>query len=200
MKQTKTVKFLLLALVLLAACLLASCVGLNKGDVPYLQFSPDLEPISQELVDEINEKFFGYYFKYTYTLEDFYQEQGEDADIKFDVYHRVIRTYDLSSPYFGTIGDYVIFSISMFADLSSSTNIAGYDFESNTYVYNIEDQSFCKLWDAYDKGMLDDSDIKLIAKRRQEFIDYAKEHKDMPDRITEKAYYEYQQGEYTIIH
>ena len=34
--------------------------GEGTEEVPYLQFSPELEPISQELVDEINEKFFAH--------------------------------------------------------------------------------------------------------------------------------------------
>ena len=171
--------------------------GEGSGDetteeVPYLQFSPDLEPISQELVDEINEEFFAYYGKYTKTLEEFYRENGENAEDRFNIIARVIRNYDLSSPYLGTIGDYVVFTAVMFTIMQQQEDeIAGYTFEHHTYVYCIETKTICHLKEAYEQGILNARHIKLLSKRRQEFIDYAKEHKDMPIRITEKEYYEY---------
>ena len=168
-----------------------SAAGWGSEEVPYLQFSPDLEPISQELADEINEKFFAHYSGYTYTLEDFYRDLGENAEEVFDIDYRVIRNYDLSSPYLGTIGDYVIFIAFAHTFLDIETKINGYDFEEHTYVYNTETKTMCKLEEAYDKGLLDDADIELLAKRRQAFLEYSKANKDMPIRITEEEYYEY---------
>ena len=174
----------------------AAGVGTSESteteEVPYLQFSPDLEPISHELVDEINEKFFAHYSDYSRTLDDFYAKYGEEADVKFYSHWRVIRNYDLSSPYLGTIGDYVIFTAFMFAQIGPlQDEIAGYTFETHTYVYCTETKTMCKIKEAYEQGILKDRHIKLLAERRQEFIDFAEANKDIPIRMTEKKYYEY---------
>ena len=161
-------------------------------EISYLQFSPDLEPISQELVEEIHEKFFAHYSDYSWTLDEFYEKYGEEADVKFYSHYRVIRNYDVSSPYLGTIGDYVIFTAFMFAQIGPlQDEIAGYTFETHTYVYCTETKTMCKIKEAYEQGLLKDRHIKLLAERRQEFIDFAEANKDIPIRITEKEYSEY---------
>jgi len=166
--------------------------GEGTEEVPYLQFSPELEPISQELVDEINEKFFAHYHGYSYTLEDYYRDKGDQAEDMFNINWRVIRNYDAGSPYYGTIGNYVIFYAFAFPDIGPmGISIAGYEFEYHTYVYCIETKTICYLKDAYEQGLLNYADIKLLSKRRQEFYDFAKANKDIPSRITKEEYDEY---------
>ena len=69
--------------------------------------------------------------------------------------------------------------------------IADYIFEKHTYVYCIETQTICYLEDAYEQGLLNYADIKLLSIRRQEFYDFAEENRDIPRRITKDEYYEY---------
>lgn len=173
----------------ITSLLAGSSIG-RQEDVPYLQFSPDLEPISKELVEEINEKFFDYYFNYEYTLEDFYRDEGEKAEDRFNIHHRVIRNYDVSSPYLGTIGDYVIFIAFANTIMTLENEIAGYTFETHTYVYDTENKSLCQLKEAYEQGLLSKSDILLLSNRRREFYEFSKENEDLPRRITEEQYYE----------
>ena len=167
--------------------------GEGTEEVPYLQFSPELEPISQELVDEINEKFFAHYHDYSYTLEDFYRDKGDQAEDMFNISCRVIRNYDASSPYLGTIGNYIIFiAFGPYSEFGNmEIQIADYIFEKHTYVYCIETQTICYLEDAYEQGLLNYAEIKLLSIRRQDFYDFAEANKDIPRRITKDEYYEY---------
>ena len=151
--------------------------SIETEEVPYLQFSPDLEPLSQELVDEINEAFIPLFLDM--TKDELLATFGENAEEKYDKRWRVIRNYDLFSPYYGTFGDCIIFG--MFSDSDGSgwwlVEIDGYTFDRFTYVY--VNQELYYLEDAYEKGLLTSADISLLAKRYEEYLQFKKENREM---------------------
>lgn len=142
--------------------------------VPYLRFSPDLEPISNKKVEDVNRAFLCLYLNT--TIEELEQKYGEDylEDLE---YLRVIRNYDWTSPYYGTIDGCVVFSIISYQMGNPSVEIAGYTLNANTFVYS--KKNMYRLEQAYLEGVLDDEDIALLAKRHQEFLKFKEENRDM---------------------
>ena len=148
-------------------------------EVPYLQFSPDLEPISQELVDEINEAFIPFYLRM--TKEELVAKYGEDYLTGGCADCLVIQgPDDCYGPYLATIGDYVVFIFGAFSPYGPmQEDIGGYAFEEHTYVYCTETQTMYRLKQAYENGLLKDKHLKLVSERRAEFFDYVKEHREL---------------------
>ena len=148
----------------------------DTEEVPYLQFSPDLEPISQELVEEINDAFIPFFLDM--TKDELLAILGENAEEKYNKRWRVIRNYDLFSPYYGTFGDCIIFG--MFADGDGSkwsfVEIEGYEFDRFTYVYVNKELYY--LDEAYEKGLLSDVNISLLSKRCDELLRFTNENRD----------------------
>ena len=153
---------------------IGSLAGSSTGEVPYLQFSPDLEPISEKKVEEVNRAFLCLYLNT--TIEDLEYEYGKDYLEDLD-YLRVIRNYDWTSPYYGTINDCIVFSIISYQMGNPIVEIAGYTLNANTFVYS--KKNMYRLEQAYVEGVLGDEDIALLAERHEEFLRYKEENYDM---------------------
>lgn len=153
---------------------IGSFAGSFRGEVPYLQFSPDLEPISEKKVEEVNRAFLCFYLNM--TSEELEERFGEDY-LEDLINLRVIRNYDWSSPYYGTINDCVVFSIISYQMGNPIVEIAGYTLNANTFVYS--KKKMYRLEQAYLEGVLGDEDIALLAERNEEFLRYKEENYDM---------------------
>ena len=153
---------------------IGSLAGSFRGEVPYLQFSPDLEPISEKKVEEVNRAFLCLYLNT--TIEDLEYEYGKDYLEDLD-FLRVIRNYDWTSPYYGTINDCIVFSIISYQMGNPIVEIAGYTLNANTFVYS--KKNMYRLEQAYLEGVLGDEDIALLAERHEEFLRYKEENYDM---------------------
>ena len=163
------------AVLLLSACLLVSCEnGIGTKEVPYLQFSPDLEPISNKKVEEVNRAFLCLYLNT--TIEDLEQKYGADYLEDLDDM-RVIRNYDWGSPYYGTINDCIVFSIISYQYSNQDVEIAGHKINMNTFVYY--GKTMYRIQDAYEKGVLSDKDIDLLVDRHNQFLKYKEENRNM---------------------
>ena len=152
-------------------------------EVPYLQFSPELEPISQELVDEINDAFAVYYFgrsndEWLRGMIEYYGEDNwEKIDKTYRAHYKVIRNYDCYSPYFGTINDYVVFSFigsGVYGWSNELVIIEGNEFYKETWLY--KDEMLYYIADAYEKRLINEEHLKILSKRYQEFLKYKKEN------------------------
>ena len=154
-------------------------------EVPYLQFSPDLEPISQELVDEINDAFAVYYFgrshdEYLRGMIEYYGEDNmEKINKSYQLHYKVIRNYDVCSPYFGTINNYVVFSFigdgGVYGWPDERVIIEGYEFYKETWLY--KDGTFHYITDAYEQGLISESHLKQLSIRYQACLKYKKANK-----------------------
>ena len=146
-------------------------------EVPYLQFSPELEPISQELVDEINEEFIPYFLQV--TKEECRARYGENYAEEL-VDYRVIRTEDARSPYLGTLGDYVVFTAMVsFDGFHWAVYIGGYRFAPHTYLYDTKTKALCTLNEAYNDKIVSIYDLELLNKRWKAFENYVDENEDL---------------------
>ncbi len=152
-------------------------------EVPYLQFSPNLEPISQEVIDEINNAFAIYKFgrsndEWLRRMIEYYGEDNWDIIEKtYRAHYKVIRNYDCISPYFGTFKDCVVFSTihdNVYGDINESINIEGYEFPEETWVY--KDGTLYNLADAYEQGLLKKRHLEVLSQRYQEFVKYKEEN------------------------
>lgn len=146
----------------------------RQEEVPYLQFCPDLEPISNKKVEEVNRAFLCLYLNT--TSEELEQKYGENYLEDLD-HLRVIRNYDWTSPYYGTFGNCVVFSIISYQMGNPIVEIAGYTLNANTFVYS--KKNMYRLEQAYLEGVLGDEDIALLAKRHEEFLKFKAENRDM---------------------
>lgn len=153
----------------------------DTEEVPYLQFSPDLEPISQELVDEINDAFAVYYFgrsndEWLRKLIEYYGEDNmEKINKTYRAHYKVIRNYDCYSPYFGTINDYVVFSFigsGVYGGINERVIIEEYEFYKETWLY--KDGALHYISDAYEQGLINESHLKQLSIRYQDFLEYKK--------------------------
>lgn len=159
---------------------IGSLVGSSTGEVPYLQFSPDLEPISQRKIDAINEAYIVHYLGI--TKDELWTQLGENPEERYNTVWRVIRNYDFRSPYYGTFGDCIIFAkYGLPGDGIDCgwwmVDVAGYQFDRHVYAY-VNDK-VCYLDEAYENGFLSDDDIASIAKRHEEYLKFREENYDM---------------------
>jgi len=149
----------------------------TEEEVPYLQFSPDLEPISKELAEEINEEFIPYFMQV--TKEECRALYGENYAEEL-VDYRVIRTEDVRSPYLGTLGDYVVFTAMVsFDGFNWAVYIGGYKFAPHTYLYNTKTKALCTLNEAYNDKIVSVYDLEFLNKRWKAFENYVDENEDL---------------------
>ena len=140
-------------------------------EVPYLQFSPDLEPISAELAEEINEAFIVFYLD-GITKDELMSKWGDEAEQKYNQIWRVIRNYDFLSPYYGTFSGCVVFETipDGYPTGWQKVTVAGYEFNKHIYVYKNNEIYF--LDQAYEIGLVNDEDIEKMFERRENFFEF----------------------------
>ena len=161
--------------------------GEGSGDetteeVPYLQFSPDLEPISQELVDEINEAFAIKVWgrsneEWKRILLEEHGESLERIEKIYRAHYKIIRNYDCLSPYFGTFKDCVVFATihdNVYGDINELIYIEGYEYYKETWVY--KNGVLYNIVDAYEQGLFNKNHLPTLSKRYQEFVEFKEEN------------------------
>lgn len=214
----KTIKMTLLFAVLTAlAFLLLSCSGDVAGesittepeltlgelpdysdahaeDAPYIVFSADLEPISEDRIDRVRRSFYSILYKSEYAilkeiydddkalqLAEQYANGGKFAlmnseNLLYNDYYTWICNY--IARYYGTVGGCEIICISTFIDRESVYEIGGVTIESPSpiYLFVCKEKEMIPLGEAYEKEWLTPLDILLIAKRNLDFNSYWEEN------------------------
>ncbi len=154
----------------------------------YLQFTPELEPISKELIEEVKDAHCVYWYGCTRAeyIEKRVQEEGEEYRNYVKDYLESIGPFQqmykcFYSPYYGTFNDCLVLAcIPPQSTGGRVIEIAGYKWDyphlAEVYAYSITDKELCNIEDAYDKGWLRDEDIGVIAERHVVYEDYYKEN------------------------
>lgn len=144
-------------------------------DLPYLVYSPDVEPLSQELMDEMNEKYIQCFLKM--SKEELIAEYGENYVEELD--HLWLFGYwDPScTAYYGTFGDCIVVATVNSTYGDDTIIIAGYEIIEHTYVYHCPTKTMYQIDAAYAMGLIDNDDIELIPERHKKCMQQGREDK-----------------------
>ena len=144
-------------------------------DLPYLVYSPDVEPLSQELMDEMNEKYIQCFLKM--SKEELIAEYGENYVEELD--HLWLFGYwDPScTAYYGTFGDCIVVATVNSTYGDDTIIIAGYKIITHTYVYHCPTKTMYQIDAAYAMGLIDNDDIELIPERHKKCMQQGREDK-----------------------
>ncbi|MBQ3227863.1 MAG: hypothetical protein IJB43_04690 [Clostridia bacterium] len=171
MKQTKTIRLLIFAFVLLTACLLASCVAGN-GESETTNGMYDEYILSEDDLAQINEAYWQY--SIADMLEDGFEPSDEDIErMKNSKYSKYAMTVEEAMRrntedrfYFGKYGDCFIFGI------IPNPGWGGIHFpiyELGEYRISIEgnirvayEHEWINLSEAYERGLLSDEDAAKL--------------------------------------
>lgn len=143
----------------------------------YLQFDPELEPISPEVVKAVNDANYRYWHG-GLLPEDQVKIYGEDKRKKFESLYEMSKAPSNANgyaPYYGTFNGSIVYAtISPNFPGSARVELAGYSWgyhqAANVLVYN--NGKIYTIEDAYEKGYLTDKDIATIAERHEKFEEY----------------------------
>ncbi len=152
-------------------------------NAPYPIFTPDLEPISAEMIAELKEA----WYQYVYDAE--YKEISEDnpsyRDSKissmaksntnsYTSYLFSENTEDhFYTRYYGTINSCIILAMNSRLEGKNNTIKAGNTIINNDYSFYLfayRGGQFESLKDAYNLGWLNDENIKKIKERHDQFV------------------------------
>ena len=141
----------------------------EEYDPPYWEYTPELEPLSKELVEEIEEAYLLYKLKM--PVDEYIAQFPEDEREYQTQGLKDIQLFTKSpyySIYYGKFGDSVVAAETENILSGAEIKVAGYSFfysssPANIYVYN--NGTFCDIETAYKIGLLTDDDIKIIAER-----------------------------------
>jgi hypothetical protein len=154
-------------------------------DLPYLVYSPDVEPLSQEMMDELNEKKIQCFLKM--SEEELIAEFGENYVEELD-YLWLFGYWDSScTAYYGTFGDCIVVAQVNSPYGDSTIIIAGYKIIEHTYVYHCPTKTMYQIHVAYAMGLLDNDDIELIPERHKKCMQQGREDKTT-DAAKEQPY------------
>lgn len=215
----KTIKMTILSAIVTALTfLLLSCSGEAGGEIttaepeltlgelpdysdahaegaPYLVFSSDLEPISEERFEKVRQALYNMLYQ---NDIDFQYEQFKDSDLDnaallqyaslyksilmnpdnqpYDDYFTLICNY--VGRYYGTVNDCEIVCLASFIDRSTAYEFGGVKIESQNpiYLFACKDKEMIPLEEAYEKEWLAPTDILLIAKRNRDFNEWWEEN------------------------
>ena len=142
-------------------------------DFPYLVYSLDVEPLSQEMMDEFNEALIPFYLEM--TKEELIAEYGENYVEELDQLWLFGYRESSCTAYYGTFGDCIVVA-SVNSDYGDSEIIiAGYKVIKHTFVYHYPTKTMYWIDDAYAMGVLDNDDIELINERHKKCMQYERE-------------------------
>ena len=154
-------------------------------NLPYLVYSPDVEPLSQELMDEMNEKFIQCFLKT--SEEDLIAEFGENYVEELDYLWLFGEWEPCHTAYYGTFGDCIVVAQVNSPYGDSKINIAGYEIIEHTYVYHWPTKTMYQIHVAYAMGLLSNDDIELIPERHKKCMQQGREDKTT-DAAKEQPY------------
>lgn len=211
----KTIKMtLILAIVTALTFLLLSCSGEAGGeittaepeltlgelpdysdahaeDAPYIVFSSDLEPISEERFEKVRHALYNMLYQ---SDIDFQYEKFKDSDLDnaallqyaslyksilmnpdnqpYDDYFTLICNY--VGRYYGTVNGCEIVCLASFIDRHTVCELGGVKIESKNpiYLFACKDKEMIPLEEAYAKEWLTPTDVLLIAKRNRDFNEW----------------------------
>lgn len=149
----------ILILVLLVGAL-ASC-----GDAPYYKFSRDLEPLTEEQIEECNkvyrDAYFGSYEEYVGSHSEDMREQAERV-----YYGMKLIQNNIYTPYLGTFGGAIVCGTTMSAE--DEYYVLGeqrLDMGTLKKISVYKDGKIVSLSQAYNSGWITDADVQTLADR-----------------------------------
>ncbi len=171
----------------------------HAENVPYIVFSSDLEPISDERMDQVRKSFYSIVYKSDYAiLKELYDddkalnlaEQNANSrkaslmnpeNLLYDDYYTWVCNY--ASRYYGTVNGCEIIWFSTFIDRATEYELGGVTLESSNpfYIYVCREKEFIPLAEAYEREWLEPVDILLISKRNSDFNSYWEENYADPE-------------------
>ncbi|MBO5702362.1 MAG: hypothetical protein J6S71_07975 [Clostridia bacterium] len=154
-------------------------------ELPYLVYSPDVEPLSQELMDEMNEKYIQCFLKM--SKEELIAEFGENYVEELDHLRLFGKWEPCHTAYYGTFGDCIVVAQVNSPYGDSTIIIAGYEIIEHTYVYHYPTKTMYQIAVAYAMGLLDNDDIELIPERHKKCMQQGREDKTT-DAAKEQPY------------
>ena len=163
----------------------------HAEDAPYIVFSSDLEPISEERFEKVRHALYNMLYQ---NDIDFQYEQFKDSDLDnaallqyaslyksilmnpdnqpYDDYFTLICNY--VGRYYGTVNGCEIVCLASFIDRHTVCEFGGVKIESKNpiYLFACKDKEMIPLEEAYAKEWLTPTDVLLIAKRDRDFNEW----------------------------
>ncbi len=214
----KTIKMTIcLAFVTALAFLLLSCSGVAGGEnttaepeltlgelpdysdahaenAPYIVFSSDLEPISEDRIEQVRKSFYSILYKSEYAiLKELYDDDKalslaeqyangykstlmNPDNLLYDDYYTWVCNF--AARYYGTVGGCEIICFAAFIDREIVYELGSVKIESPNpcYLFACKEKELIPLAEAYEKEWLTAVDILLISKRNRDFNTYWEEN------------------------
>ncbi len=152
---------------------------INENEALYFQYTPELEHLTPAQIEEINNDYFEFYHRmtkkaYIESKAAVDESRREWAEYYVDTFSFIPKT-KLGGVYYGVFGESVIVArMGNLTDEVEPTTVAGYSwhYPYATEVYVYTDGDFCNIYQAYEKGLLDNEDIKTIFERHCKWEEY----------------------------
>lgn len=160
--KIKTISLFLVSILLLG--IFCSC-----ADDPYYKFSRDLEPLSEEQIEECNsayrDDYFGSYDEYVGSKTDDIREQAERI-----YYGMKFIQNNVYTPYLGTFSGTIVCGNALNKE-EDSYILGDYKLEMGTLkkITVYKDGKFVTLSQAYNSGWITDADVQVIAARIEQY-------------------------------
>ena len=144
--------------------ILASC-----GEDRYFKFSRDLEPLTDEQIEECNaayrDEYFGSYEEYVSSKSENMREQAEKI-----YYGMKLIQNNVYTPYLGTFGGAIVVGTSLTSEeelymIGDST----FEMGSLKKITVYKDGKLINISQAYNSGWLTDGDIAVISERIEKY-------------------------------
>ena len=168
----------------------------HAEDAPYIVFSSDLEPISDERFENVRRALYSMLYQmdidYQYELlndsgldKDEWLQKIDQVAYQYGTLYKAILMHPDNRPdddwfylicnyaarYYGTVNGCEIVCLSSFIDRSTVYELGGVRIESPNpiYLFVCKEKKMISLSEAYENGWLESVDIMLIAKRNRDF-------------------------------
>ncbi len=160
----------------------------HAEDAPYIVFSSDLEPLSEDRFEKVRQALYNmlYQSDIDYQYEIFKESDLDNAALlqyaslyksilmnpgnqPYDDYFTLICNY--VGRYYGTVNGCEIVCLASFIDRETVCELGGVMIESKNpiYLFACKEKEMIPLEEAYEKEWLTPTDILLIAKRNRDF-------------------------------
>jgi hypothetical protein len=165
----------------------------HAEDAPYIVFSSDLEPISEERIEQVRKSFYSLLYKSEYAIlkEIYDDDQAMQLSVQFAGFKSLLMNSDnllysdhytwisnYTARYYGTVNGCEIICFSTFIDRDTLYEFGGVKIESPNplFLFVCKENEMIPLAEAYENGWLEPIDILLIAKRNKDFNSYWEEN------------------------
>ncbi len=144
----------------LLLCTLASC-----ADDPYYKFSRDLEPLTDEQIEECNkayrDEYFGSYDEYVASKSEDMRAQAEKI-----YYGMKLIQNNVYTPYLGTVNGVIVCGTTMNAETETYV-LGNHTLEMGTLkkITVYKDGNIASISQAYNSGWITDADVQIISER-----------------------------------